>query len=978
MNIIGIQEFLKSGSHKGLHIFLHEIKYKDRCNIPNKLPIFEFCKKNKIPYAKLLQAGHINEINFNLLPENFCLKPIDGCTSRGVFLMHKKKNLRTGKIYKDLNDIRADYIEESKQNIGYSHDCYVETLHQVDGEIPEDISVFMIRDKVGCILQARRIGQNKVKVFYDEKWGVIESTGSIEKPNASNKIIAESKKIMKVLGVPFMRIDFYAYGDKYFLGELTPVSGISGTLSASFLEMKTGRKIDEYLGYLFERSFNNPFEKFDRIVVISLKECSDRLERFRKMADEYGIKFDVFDAIKHEVGSYGCSLSHLEIIKKAEKDKLKNVLVFEDDAIFMYPKLYIWEQVEKYFKTKCDVFYLGCICAWAGESEIINGNEIEYKSVLGRHSLVYNKSFFKYWIDKHPSIEEFMQKREVRGDVLLAHSQVVKKGCFPITTVNTLYSYTGTNAMKLEKPLNSGEDHQRLIISAYASKGLLDYPMLKKEIKDNLFVKSKYLENRIRELFLQSNPFLFIEDVRYINLVKDEDRREQTEKMFNKYRIKASRFNAILNPNGWAGSTLSHRGCILWAKMMDRENVLIFEDDAVFIEEPERFKKMLMQAIYDAGDYDILYLGLSLTTKADNIRENLYRVGRGWGAYAYLVNKRVFKKLLSLLPSDPKLISQENRTVSDVIYYDKIMPDGRCVLTPLCSSRDNFSNNWKRDSNDVYNKIIQLYSKYLITHKTFMNSQIKNSIIPRYDNKNQMKHDNSSNNSSINVYVINRDADIDRWVKIKSYVESPIRISAIPLNDPQILELSKNIKKSGVSEETILKEISNRLSFCKALQKAKDNGDERCIILEDDCVFIEDLRILKEDIDKLPADFGLFYLGYYIKQLSSGFFVPFTDKILEASGSFYIWGAHAIVYNKIVFDYIIDELSKYNAPITDLFISMKVIPKFRSFFRYPMAVNQNFDTRGSMHNGLLDFRGYNKYNDVYISKHTVCSSTKDD
>ncbi len=225
----------------------------------------------------------------------------------------------------------------------------------------------------------------------------------------------------------------------------------------------------------------------------------------------------------------------------------------------------------------------------------------------------------------------------------------------------------------------------------------------------------------------------------------------------------------------------------------------------------------------------------------------------------------------------------------------------------------------------------------------------------------------------MNIYIINRDVDIERWLEISSRVQHAVRIPAVPIDNPTVLEIGKNIVKAGINREIILKEISNRLSFCKALQNAKDNGDSRCIVLEDDCVFEEDLNILKNDIDRLPDDFGLFYLGYYIKKLSTGILVPFADKILEASGSFYIWGAHAIVYNNLVFNPIIEGLSRHDAPITDLFMSMKIIPKFRCFFRYPVAVHQKFDTKGSMHEGMLNFREYSRDNDKFVSDRLVAS-----
>jgi GR25 family glycosyltransferase involved in LPS biosynthesis len=959
------ENYLKSGiENKGLAEILFEMRYKDKCEAPNKLPVFDFCKKNNIPYADFIWSGNIRDLDPLKLPVNFCLKPADGCTSRGVFLMKGSTNVRTEKYYIDLADIKSDYIEESKQNIGYSLDCYVESLHLDErGEIPEDISVFMIKDKPGAILQARRIGENKAKCFYDGKWKQIESTGKIEKPEKADEIIKESEKIMKALDLPFMRIDFYCYSGKYYLGELTPVSGIPGTLSASFIEMKNGRKIDKYLGYLLENSFENPFNKFNAIYVINLEDCPERLERFKKHAKEYGIKYEVFNGIKHEIGSYGCSLSHLEIIKKAKKQNLKNVLILEDDVFFIYPKNYVWSEVNKFFRTKCDVFYLGCIAAWEGTSEIIKGKEIEYRSVLGRHAVAYNSSFFDYWISAAPTLEEFMKNRDRRGDLLLARSPLIKKGCFPVAAVDAEYSCTGTNAMKIESPLPSGQDHQRLIVAGYAAAGLLNYAMLKEEIKNKLFKKSFFLEKRIRELFLKSDPFIFIDETRYINLFRDESRKKDMEEMFQKYEIKAKRFNAIQNQNGWAGSTLSHRGCILWAKMMNRENTLIFEDDAKFIHDPETTKKMIMQGIYDSeNNYDILYFGLSLNSKAEKINGDFYRVNHGWGLYAYLVNKSAYNKLLKLFPKVPGGISQENKNVSDVIVYNEIQPEKKCFLVPVCTVRDNYSNNWGRESQGLEEKIKELYKKYC------ENSDKKADFKKVYDINLEkypeilQKHLQSA--GIIESYVINMENCKERLLifdQEQSKTSLTSKIIRPVSTDHQIIQKYLNLKKPE-KPETKAKELSNQITFATILKRA---SADKIIIFEDDTLINNcfDDR-LKKILSDLPSDFGVCYLGCYIRRKFK--LRKYSENLIEfIEPTHKIWGAHATIFNKTVYKDLAKALIDPNSLQTDFEIAKNVIGNKRCFFAYPMIAMQNPDLNSEIGHGL-DFRKMERENPAYI------------
>ena len=72
---------------------------------------------------------------------------------------------------------------------------------------------------------------------------------------------------------------------------------------------------------------------FDRIYCINLKKRPDRWEESLKEFEKLGIADDVikFDAVDIQPGIIGCTKSHYEIIKIAEKDGCKNILVFEDD-----------------------------------------------------------------------------------------------------------------------------------------------------------------------------------------------------------------------------------------------------------------------------------------------------------------------------------------------------------------------------------------------------------------------------------------------------------------------------------------------------------------------------------------------------------------------------------------------------------------------------------------------------------------------
>lgn len=93
-------------------------------------------------------------------------------------------------------------------------------------------------------------------------------------------------------------------------------------------------------------------EDISAIVFINLDRRVDRLveitSEFARMGIENAVRFS---AIEHIHGAVGCMLSHLEILKLAKANKWHNVLIFEDDFMFIVDKDTFHKTLSLFFET---------------------------------------------------------------------------------------------------------------------------------------------------------------------------------------------------------------------------------------------------------------------------------------------------------------------------------------------------------------------------------------------------------------------------------------------------------------------------------------------------------------------------------------------------------------------------------------------------------------------------------------------------
>lgn len=164
------------------------------------------------------------------------------------------------------------------------------------------------------------------------------------------------------------------------------------------------------------------------------------------------------------------------------------------------------------------------------------------------------------------------------------------------------------------------------------------------------------------------NPFYFFDKIFYINLDHRTDRKELMENQFSKFNINAERFSAInltkeqnddmvrRGCNFYDGPrpeyaprikscTISHLTVLFRSKMMDYQNVLIFEDDALI---DDNIIEDLSKCVNELKnlEWDMFYLGCN-PLEYYKETENLGRVIRTTTNHAYAINKRFYDRIIT-------------------------------------------------------------------------------------------------------------------------------------------------------------------------------------------------------------------------------------------------------------------------------------------------------------------------------------------
>lgn len=159
-----------------------------------------------------------------------------------------------------------------------------------------------------------------------------------------------------------------------------------------------------------------------------------------------------------------------------------------------------------------------------------------------------------------------------------------------------------------------------------------------------------------------------IDKIIYINLNKRRDIRDEIEQELNNFGLEYERFEAIDTPNFSAiGCFKSHLSVLKLAKERNYKNILILEDDFMFLVSKEEFEENLSNFFSLNLNWDVCMLSYNLI-KSEQLDNNVVnKVIEVQTASGYIVNNHYYDKLIKLYEWALPLLEQ---TRQDWIYVN--------------------------------------------------------------------------------------------------------------------------------------------------------------------------------------------------------------------------------------------------------------------------------------------------------------------
>ncbi len=187
------------------------------------------------------------------------------------------------------------------------------------------------------------------------------------------------------------------------------------------------------------------------------------------------------------------------------------------------------------------------------------------------------------------------------------------------------------------------------------------YNFIQQKINQNEITEykdSNIVQTNLHFIYQYKKPD-FIDKIIYINLNKRTDRKEQIEKELNDFGLDYERFEAIEVPNfGTLGCGLSHLAVLKIAKEKNYENILILEDDFIFLVSKEEFYNQITDFFKLNLDYDTCFLSYNLINYEELNNGIVNKIIECQTASGYIVNRKYYDKLIELYEYAMPLLEQ--------------------------------------------------------------------------------------------------------------------------------------------------------------------------------------------------------------------------------------------------------------------------------------------------------------------------------
>jgi len=144
-------------------------------------------------------------------------------------------------------------------------------------------------------------------------------------------------------------------------------------------------------------------EYFQHIALINLKKREDRLATSTKILDEFGVRYEVWEATDNmEFPCRGLVDSMQRYFRKVLDAGGDKCLLFEDDILPLVDAQVFNETMENAIKqlpNDWDLFYLGGNCA-SGLTEFYSANLLPVKIMYATHATAYSKKAMEFIVNK--------------------------------------------------------------------------------------------------------------------------------------------------------------------------------------------------------------------------------------------------------------------------------------------------------------------------------------------------------------------------------------------------------------------------------------------------------------------------------------------------------------------------------------------------------------------------------------------------